>query len=408
MTSARLMHQLSACAARMLLAVVFATTAGVIAERRTAVAAQAPAASPDRHAAVALRAAAIRDQCFRSAADGALAATRRREDDLQRTWCDATRAERRTEFAAAFVESVRRARHGGDGAAKTLAAFLRDHPEAIKADSLKAAVCQDDALRIDQDLIAPVINRPSVTRQIFGVTLNGTRVSRLDPVTPWHRLVQDGIVLRSGQMAFTVPLPVIAPGERTAAVSAAQEARCPSTAAVENAISSSRTDPDRPLDVPPPPEARDLAAAILESATLRQQLNPMMQLGPVPRNISAMSDDCRADLSALLTYDELGRRLAREIPRLVSMAALRNVAAAAGPFNRVDWFQPDDQLRTLNPQTDPTHARIVAVYGDDNGAAFIADSAAVSVAATQGLSLALEGWSLARSVLLDRCVRATR
>src|SRR5262245_34159552 len=106
--------------------------------------------------------ASLQRSCRADTQTSMAAELRAREDQSQRTWCEATRDLRRKEFGEAFVASIKRAEDGGNGRAKTVAEFIKKHPDAIKPSLANTTVCEDAKLTIDEKLVAPVINDPSI------------------------------------------------------------------------------------------------------------------------------------------------------------------------------------------------------------------------------------------------------
>ena len=364
---------------------------------------QAQGASVEAQTVVSRQVAVMRQQCLQNSRDATLADIRARDERQQRQWCDATRDARREELGAAFVESVRRAKDGGNGLAKTIAEFLRKTPEAIKPLAVNTAACADEKLRIDDALLEPLVDHPSIVGSIFGVNLNGKRVSRLNPVPRWERLLKEGIVLRSPQMAYTVPFPMTIEAEKTATVQRSQTAACPSTAELDRALAAhSEESIVAPEAATTEREAVAFVAAMLADSYQRQHLGPLVQLAQASARLPGLSAACDRDLRVLLSDEELARRIAIEFVKVVGPGSLQRVRDVRRTLGDAPMFSSDGQLHLFHPENEREQARILEVYGNDSRARFMVDASDVTVAATQAMALGLYGWSSARSDLIAK------
>jgi hypothetical protein len=375
---------------RLLFSVVFATGLGALTLGQS----QMLRTDADRQAALRQQIVSMRQECLTSTRAAAIAASQRRQDAAQRAWCEDTRAVRREDFRQAFVESLRQAKSGGNGLAKALDRFTKEHPESIKPALANTVVCADGALTVDPVLVPKAVNEPSLLDYVLGVRLRGNQVSRLNPVSRWDQLVKEGIVIRSSQMQYSTPMPVQTQADTAQLIQETQGARCPAGDVVDPIVEQRIATRDSSSDASTfEADSREFADVMLKDARMRQRLDPLMQMASFP----TLSVACAQSVRPLLTYDDLARRMTAELLGLANPAALHRTLVVMRTMPATRWFTTAGALRLFQPDNDELTSRVADVYGADGQPAWLVDAALTTSAANQAFALAMAAWSSARS-----------
>src|SRR5262249_45747354 len=157
--------------------------------------------------------------------------------------------------------------------------------------------------------IAPIVNEPSIVGAMLGVRLRGNWVSRANPVPRWEKLVKEGVVVRSDQMKYSQPMPVLTPADRTRAIQQQVGERCPATDTVNSTVDARlATERTPPAGSSLADDSRAMASLIVGDSRVRQRLGPLMQTPQTPLYNPPAS--CASELRSLLSYDDIERRVA--------------------------------------------------------------------------------------------------